>query len=324
MIRWAVILSICLFINDAFAQVIARNTGDRPVKMAIGMYAEGNWQTLGWIDLPPNSSKSLGNWSKYNNPNFYYCVQAVECNEGIFGQSYLYADLNDKFLIKFADQPKKYPPNGAKPVGFVAIKFQPDSTIININSNDLCKGLSTTKNSATDLVISDNSIEKEIHYEVKELPIQEYYLNGTGKAAFLGGRNRIVHYVELPRNTVEWYYQFAATADEEETLSSTFSLAKQLGTMLDLGGISSIVLSNIPTPKGNDYCNVFVMDEKYHKAFIEEGEYQYFPSISRMNFKSGNVEVKGNGQNMIIGLDNEAILTGINVSLQIVAIVRVD
>ena len=57
----------------------------------------------------------------------------------------------------------------------------------------------------------------ERKYETKNiLPTSKYYINSGSNATFKGGKSRIAIPVSLPRNTVEWCYQFSASRSKEQ------------------------------------------------------------------------------------------------------------
>lgn len=45
---------------------------------------------------------------------------------------------------------------------------------------------------------------------------QTFYLNGGNRATF-GGKSRVWYNIQLPENTVEWYYSFTTTKGQDPT-----------------------------------------------------------------------------------------------------------
>jgi len=73
---------------------------------------------------------------------------------------------------------------------------------------------------------------------------------------FQGGTSRITFPVTLPPNTVEWYYTFAATRNQQEVqdTKSNMKLFKELSDMVDHTGLLSIAVTALTQPPGADYC----------------------------------------------------------------------
>ena len=93
---------------------------------------------------------------------------------------------------------------------------------------------------------------------------QTAYLNG-GVRASLGGKSRIIYQVDLPPNTVEWYYIF--TAVESENSSPALDLVPQLTRALDPTGMTGILASSILSPTGSNSCDIYLLDRKNADAF---------------------------------------------------------
>jgi hypothetical protein len=92
--------------------------------------------------------------------------------------------------------------------------------------------------------------ESNTSYKVVSVISKETFTLNSGGRAMLGGRSRIDLPVELPANTVEWYY--AVTTCPEKAPAPTIGLADQLIKYLTPTGIASSVLSAIMTPTGSN------------------------------------------------------------------------
>lgn len=159
--------------------------------------------------------------------------------------------------------------------------------------------------------------------EVVTLPLQSFYLNSTSNEAIKGGNTRTVYSVVLPKGTVEWFYEFTASRSKEQIDANTklFSLARQLTKIVDETGILSAGIGMFTAPPGGDVCNVYLLSDSY-AAFMSKQKFMYWSAGSRTNFKSGVVEIKGNGtSNPMIGIDNPDLSYGIHLNIQVVAIV---
>jgi hypothetical protein len=162
----------------------------------------------------------------------------------------------------------------------------------------------------------------------KVVPIlteQTFYLNGGVRATF-GGKSRTYYQIDLPQNTVEWYYIF--TTSEGKSSSSGLNLIPQLTRVLDPTGMTGILATSILSPTGSNTCDIYVMDRRNADAFqskvdLTGGTYSYNVSGSRENYRNGTVQIKNllNGTHYI-GIKNPSSSTGINVKLEVAAIVE--
>ena len=154
---------------------------------------------------------------------------------------------------------------------------------------------------------------------------QNFYLNG-GVRASLGGKSRTFYQIDLPKNTVEWYYIFTAT--ESENSNEALNLVPQLTKALDPTGMTGILASSILSPTGSNSCDIYLMDRANADAFLEKvdlngGTYSYNISGSRENYRNGTVQIKNilTGTRYI-GVKNPSSTAGINVKLEVAAIVE--
>jgi len=76
--------------------------------------------------------------------------------------------------------------------------------------------------------------------------------------------------------------------------------------------------------QGENYCNVYVMDGQYYQSFLSGTGWKYQPDASQLNLRSGIMEVNGSlVKSPCIVISNPDSYYGINVSIQVVAIVAV-
>ncbi|HYC28095.1 MAG TPA: hypothetical protein VEB42_04750, partial [Chitinophagaceae bacterium] len=94
---------------------------------------------------------------------------------------------------------------------------------------------------------------------------QNFFLNGGVRSAF-GGKSRTYFEVQLPPNTIEWYYIVTTYPSENKT---SLNLAQQL-TKLLASGVTSILASAILAPTGSNSCDVFLMDHRNAEAFVQK------------------------------------------------------
>ena len=149
---------------------------------------------------------------------------------------------------------------------------------------------------------------------------QTAYLNG-GVRASLGGKSRIIYQIDLPPNTVEWYYIFTAT--ESENPNITLDLIPQLIKALDPTGMTGILASSILSPTGSNSCDIYLMERKNADAFIDKEEFSYNISGTRENYRNGTVQIKNVlSGTRFIGIKNPSSTAGIVVNIEVAAIVE--
>ncbi|HPF10568.1 MAG TPA: hypothetical protein PLP62_03900 [Flavobacteriaceae bacterium] len=165
----------------------------------------------------------------------------------------------------------------------------------------------------------------EIKREVKQLVrTRNIYINGGLRAEF-GGKSRVFIPVDLPPNTVKWYYSFSTSRDENN--AQNINLGLQLtAIILDPTFSTANVVSKIKVPDGVASADIFLMDKKNMEAFMDKadnngGTFYFSEEGSVMNTKNAVVEIDDikNGR-MYLGLRNPSTTYGLNLSIEVVAI----
>jgi uncharacterized membrane protein len=178
----------------------------------------------------------------------------------------------------------------------------------------------------------DGSKEKEVNYrdgnpvsayasyEVVALPVQHFFVNSTTK---LNGHSMVPYYLALPPNTVKWFYEFTASRDKAETerYASLFSAAAKLGALADRTGLLSYSVNLLTAPPGSDYCTVYVAESDDIRALMNGQHGFYSETASRLNFRSGVVEVNEALRMPAILFSNPSAWYGVNVAVRVVAVV---
>jgi tetratricopeptide (TPR) repeat protein len=152
-------------------------------------------------------------------------------------------------------------------------------------------------------------------------PSQSFYLDSRIVSS-LSGRSRVTIPINLPEGTVRWYYTFAAMESKNEPLEWV-SLAGQLTKLYDRTGIASEAINRIVKPTGTVSCDVFVIHPEAVKAFEakDDKNWNYDKNYSRQNITSGVIEAYPYTPRLQLGLSNSSIKTGINVKVEISAVV---
>lgn len=154
--------------------------------------------------------------------------------------------------------------------------------------------------------------------------MSEYYINSGSNATFLGGKSRITFPVTLPPNTQQWYYAFSASREKSdiEKVKGTFSLIGQLTALVDQTQLLNAGTAMLTNPPGGNVCDVYLLDFENSRLFEAKSAYNYFLNGTRENIKSGIVKMSGTGgQTYYIGIKNPDNTYGIQVAIEVVAIV---
>lgn len=163
---------------------------------------------------------------------------------------------------------------------------------------------------------------KSIYKVVPIMSDQKFYLNGGARADF-GGKSRAILEINLPPNTVEWYYAITSSPNQGQTQS--IGLAAQLIRLLapEEGMLASAVAKLI-SPTGAGVCDVYlIQDQISENDFIaKKGQFTYDLTGTRQNFREGVVRVKDALKGpYILGIRNPSAMEGINIGIEVAAIV---
>lgn len=170
---------------------------------------------------------------------------------------------------------------------------------------------------------------KKRRYEV--VSIQEPSDQWVNSKTSLTGTTRITIPVNLPSNTVEWFYIVSASRRKEDiqaNLKNT-SLVKDLSKAL-LGVSSAAMVLNlgldlITRPPGSDYCDVFLIDHDNYRNFLSKLQFTQYTEGTRTNITSARVKVTGSTQGQYyLGIRNNDLSNGIDVGIEVAAIVYED
>jgi hypothetical protein len=161
--------------------------------------------------------------------------------------------------------------------------------------------------------------------KLKVVPImaeQSHYLKGGARAA-PGTVSRLCLKVNLPPNTVVWYYTFTTTANKGEK-TAPIRLADQLRKVLDTTGKTEFHIDTIFVPAGTRHIDAYLLQtpEDANKFKRNQEDMLYNVSATRRNSLMETVTVKEvlHGQ-CYIGLRNPGS-TGANVAIEVAAIVK--
>lgn len=159
---------------------------------------------------------------------------------------------------------------------------------------------------------------------------QSIYLNGTANGA-AGGKSRTYYKIDLPSHTVEWYYIFSTSASEER--NKTLDLTSQLTNLIDPTGLTSIAAKSLFAPSGEAVIDVYVMGSQNKGYFLEKdswGAWVYdnpggYDEGKNVNAKQGKARIDDVTTGTVyIGLKNPSTWSGVNITIEVAAIVEVE
>ena len=122
-----------------------------------------------------------------------------------------------------------------------------------------------------------------------------YYLNSGSNATFKGGKSRVPIAVNLPANTVRWYYKVSTTRSEADLAQAKAGV----GLLVELSRIAALMtlksdfaaqvvaegIEQLAQPAGTGYCDVYVLDEQNLAPFLAKTGFRHFPEASRENIR---------------------------------------
>lgn len=143
---------------------------------------------------------------------------------------------------------------------------------------------------------------------------------------FNNGKSRAVVPVNLPANTVLWYYEFTASREKSEMLSaqSNFKLLADLTKLVDQTGFTNLAMSTLTNPPGGNICNVYLItDPKQSDLFEAKQQFLFSREGSRSNVTSAIVPIQdASSKSVYLGLFNPDDYYGIHYAIEVVAIVE--
>lgn len=149
-------------------------------------------------------------------------------------------------------------------------------------------------------------------------------LNGGARSS-VGGKSRVPLKIDLPVNTLSWYYSFSTAPGMSGT--ANLNLAVQLATLaMDPTFTSSSMIDAIKVPVGSGSIDAYLLDQNNADLFMSKvdndgGQFQYFREGSILNTKQGVVEIDEIRTGTVyLGLKNPSTFDGINVTIEVVAI----
>ncbi|OFX61462.1 MAG: hypothetical protein A2046_00075 [Bacteroidetes bacterium GWA2_30_7] len=147
-------------------------------------------------------------------------------------------------------------------------------------------------------------------------------LNG-GTRSYLGGVSRIPIRVDLPANTVSWYYSFSTSPAGGGT--QMLNLAVQIGASIYAGPLGAAATKNLKVPSGSGSLDVWVIPTDCRDNFVAKNDdkLSWYQDISCINTKQSVQLVSAPlSGSYYLGLRNPSSLEGIDVTIEVVAVVE--
>jgi hypothetical protein len=208
---------------------------------------------------------------------------------------------------------------GGRICRFKIQRIPANETTKNFNSSVLWR----TVYDSTKYVVKENYLVKKEYKPVQLLEPSQFYINSGSNATFKGGKSRITLPVILPRNTVEWYYVFSASRDEDEIsrTKKSINLMGQMTKLIDQSGVLNIGVDMFTKPPGGNVCDIYLLDVNNRNPFEEKVECRHYPEGTRENITSGVVKIKSAlFLNNYLGIKNPDGSYGIYIAIEAVAI----
>ena len=173
-----------------------------------------------------------------------------------------------------------------------------------------------------------NAQVKTISYKIVPLvEDRQYELDG---GVIVLNTSRVIIPVNLPENTIEWYYMFASYSNEDvlNKRTSDINLATKLSLALDQTGLTSALVSTLLTPNGSSSSNIYVFGDRYNAVnFVNKTDWDLFPEYWKY-YDQVSIESATHGKQVIRFAPKEQFYIGIQagpspvlVDVEIVAIV---
>ena len=141
--------------------------------------------------------------------------------------------------------------------------------------------------------------------------------------SMLGGKSRIAIPIELPPNTVEWYYSFTTASDDAG--NNFLNLAVQVGAYATTGPLGATVAKGLKVPKGKGEADIWFFLPEYFSAFTAKKDIKYYPDLSEESATQAVHNVnKFLSQKCYLGVRNPSPLGAISITIEVVALVKED
>jgi hypothetical protein len=174
-------------------------------------------------------------------------------------------------------------------------------------------------------IISFSQVKTVTKKVVQLIEPRQIFINSATK---LNGKTRIDIKIDLPPNTIEWYYSFSTTPSPSK---NNLNLLSQLTRLYDPYGIATVSIDALSVPDGFASVDVFLMDVKGLGKFYKKDIFNQYEYTDPGSYSEGTVKNTHQGKikidditsgTLFLGIRNPSINTGVNVMIEVVAIVE--
>ncbi len=158
------------------------------------------------------------------------------------------------------------------------------------------------------------------------------HLHSKNKESFSGQKSTTTIPIEIPNNTVEWYYSF--TTSGSAISANNLKLAAQLivllasktniaGTAISATGLTDKAINSITVPEGSHAVDIYLFDATNCNNFRTGIQANAIPSGTVETTKNAKVKIKNPiSGTYYLGLNNPASMYAVDINIEVVAIVK--
>ena len=136
--------------------------------------------------------------------------------------------------------------------------------------------------------------------------------------------------IDLPPNTVEWFYA-VSTFNLKSTSQSSGTLLKGLGSLVGkadpVSGVALSALGSHLSTVTESECHIYLLDELNKNSFMNYNSIQYYEEGTRERFNGGTVAITDKSflsGTWYLGFENPKMKDGVKIELEVVALVLTD
>jgi tetratricopeptide (TPR) repeat protein len=165
---------------------------------------------------------------------------------------------------------------------------------------------------------------------ISAVPLIEDRVYELDGGFFVLGTSRVLIPIDLPENTLEWYYVFTSYSNEDLVSSNAagINLLSQLSRIIDQSGTTAEALSFLLAPTGSSASNVYLFTDHTNAInFVNKTDQDIFPTYWSARLQ-GTIKSATQGKQRITETSNSRYYIGIQagtspviVHIEIVAIV---
>ncbi|GGG14081.1 hypothetical protein GCM10011344_13400 [Dokdonia pacifica] len=162
---------------------------------------------------------------------------------------------------------------------------------------------------------------ERIQEPVEVVSSRSIYLQ-SGIVSSIEGSSRSFVEVNLPPNTVRWYYSFT-TSIYKKKLARINLMSQLVGLYTNNDGLKGNLQSKIEIPEGSCGIDIYVLDDKNVTPFVKKRNYNHHIEGTVKNTEQAVVVMDDiKDEVLYLGLKNPARFIGVHINIEVVAIVE--